>query len=456
MVTFDRLAVGLVFVAVCTLACLSPAQGDTWWHLRAGLDIWRTHSISLVDTYSYTAAGRVFPNHEWLTQAVFYGLYRIGGMPLLEATCAAAIVFAWAVAWRLAEDGTFEVKLVALLASIAASTVSWALRPQAISMALLMVTISLLASKRVRLLPLLFLVWANLHGAVALGVLAILAALLATAVQERRVPTALSLSALGCIVATCLTPLGFRYWPEILASIERSQADGLIEWSMPGLQPVMWGFWAMAVWLVIATIVFRRRLAGRTVVLVAVAFALLPLAVRSIRNVPMFMLVATPAISALARSPTATRQRTRATSERTGLNAAILGLAATIAGFGVALAWSEQIPPLGWQPLSPAAIGAISACPDPIYNTYEGGGALIWFVPGKKVFIDNRQDPYPSDLLVAARQVESDGRYQALFAQYGIRCATMPTNSVTAANLRADAGWMAVHDDARVSVFVRR
>ena len=88
-VTSERLTVGLLFVVVVTLAFLAPAQNDTWWHLRGGLDIWRTHAVSLRDTYSHTAAGGFWPNHEWLTEAVFYAVYRAGGMPLLTSPGAA-------------------------------------------------------------------------------------------------------------------------------------------------------------------------------------------------------------------------------------------------------------------------------------------------------------------------------------------------------------------------------
>jgi hypothetical protein len=455
MITSDRLVIALIFVVIAVLACFAPAQGDTWWHLRAGQDIWRTHSVSLIDTYSYTAAGRLLPNYEWLTQAVFYAFYRLGGMPLLTASCAASIVFAWALAWRLAE-GPFEVKLVALLMALATSTISWAIRPQAFSTAFLMVTVWLLASNRVRLLPLLFLVWANFHGSVALGLAAVAAALVAATIRERRVPVSLLLSALGCAVATCFTPLGLRYWPEILASVQRSRVNDLIEWSAPGFGPRFWPFWAMAAAVPIAAVALRRRLDARTATLVAVALVLLPLAVRSMRNVPMFMLVALPTISRLARPDTPPRDRKRSIRERTGVNAAILGVTGAVGAVIVALAWIAKAPVLGWQPLSAEAIRTISACPDPIYNTYEGGGALIWFVPQKKVFIDNRQDPYPADLLSTARQLETDGRYQSLFRQYGIRCVVIPAASPTAVGLGSDATWTQAYTDVRWAVFVRR
>jgi hypothetical protein len=211
----------------------------------------------------------------------------------------------------------------------------------------------------------------------------------------------------------------------------------------------------MATALPITALIYRRRLTGHAITLVAVALALLPLAARSVRNVPMFLLVAVPAMTMLARSERTPRPA-RHPKERTGVNAAILAVAATAAAAFVLFAWTKRVPVLGWQPFAPAAIDAVRGCDDPIYNTFEGGGALIWFVPERRVFIDNRQDPYSSELLAAAHQLESDGRFQSLFARYGIRCAIVPSGTPTAAALRSDTNWSTVHDDPRWAAFTRR
>ena len=70
--TFDRLVVALLFLAIFAIGCLMPAQNDTWWHLRAGQEMWRRHSLLFTETFSFTAAGAPWPNHEWLTQLGFY------------------------------------------------------------------------------------------------------------------------------------------------------------------------------------------------------------------------------------------------------------------------------------------------------------------------------------------------------------------------------------------------
>src|SRR5712692_3527891 len=81
--TFERLSVALFFLGIGFAACLMPAQSDTWWHLRAGEEIWRTGSVPMRDSFSHTVNAGYWPDHEWLTQALFYGLYRLGGLRLL-------------------------------------------------------------------------------------------------------------------------------------------------------------------------------------------------------------------------------------------------------------------------------------------------------------------------------------------------------------------------------------
>ena len=131
------------------------------------------------------------------------------------------------------------------------------------------------------------------------------------------------------------------------------------------------------------------------------------------------------------------------------------GTGIAIAFVIVALAWIAPAPSLGWRPVRPQAAAAITACGQPLYNAYNDGGELIWFVPEQKVFLDNRQDPYPLPLLRASHALELDGNYTALFTQYGIRCAVVAPTSVTAQRLRADPAWAVTYADERWMVTKR-
>ena len=182
--TFAQLTAALLFGALAVCACLMPAQSDTFWHLRAGQEIWRTHQVPLVDHYSYTAAGRFWPDHEWLWQAASYALYRLGGMPLWVLGSAAVIVGACAILYRLCV-GPASARVLLFALALPLATRAWALRPQLLTLLALSALLWLLVHGRHRWLPLLFLVWANAHGAVAMGV-AVLAAVAGVAVVEAR------------------------------------------------------------------------------------------------------------------------------------------------------------------------------------------------------------------------------------------------------------------------------
>ena len=172
--TFAQLTAGLLFGALAVCACLMPAQSDTFWHLRAGQEIWRTHHVPLVDHYSYTASGRFWPNHEWLWQALSYALYRIGGMPLYVLGGAAVAMGAMVLVYRmmvgeiadplLADAGGVPADLGHLGAAAADRDPAFPRRHGGA------------ARRRARpgCLPLLFLIWANAHGGVAFGGLVLL------------------------------------------------------------------------------------------------------------------------------------------------------------------------------------------------------------------------------------------------------------------------------------------
>src|SRR5262245_14911954 len=56
---------------------------DFWWHLQMGKVIAETKSIPAVVLFSFTAAGKTFIAQNWLAELVYYGLYRLGGLPLV-------------------------------------------------------------------------------------------------------------------------------------------------------------------------------------------------------------------------------------------------------------------------------------------------------------------------------------------------------------------------------------
>lgn len=449
----DSLAVRIVltsaFLVLVLVACLSPVHNDTWWHLAYGREMAERGGFAQHDWFSHTAWGQVFPNHHWLGQRVLYSAVRLGGVPLATAFCAAFIVGAWLLIWKLTRGPLVE-RLLIVVAAAAGSTLIWSVRTQVFTIFLLPAVAWQIVRDRLLWVPALILLWANLHGGVLLGLILLGGSCLSAAFWNRNRLRARVLCFILSAAATLVTPLGLTYWPAIFASLRRSQINRIQEWQdtpLPPEQLLFWGTAGVLVWLAFKA---RRRLSEPDSLLVLWAIMLLPSGIRTLRNVAPFMLMAAPAITRLLSSPipqAAVQPRDRRALVFGGLGAIVVGAA-------VAMLWSKPVAMLGWKPISPAARQAIAACPDPLYNRYADGGPIIWFVPGKRVFLDSRQDQYPTALVQRADLVEASGDYRELFGEFSIACAVLPPSSRVAQALIRD-GWHESFRDERWTVLVR-
>jgi hypothetical protein len=172
----------------------------------------------------------------------------------------------------------------------------------------------------------------------------------------------------------------------------------------------------------------------------------------ALRNVAAFMLVATPTVIRLMQSPAEGAATLHARPLRRWI--VLVGVGAATAMAAVASAWHSGRTALHWAPMARDAALAIASCPGPLYNTYAGGGPIVWFVPGRMVFLDSRQDHFPDGLVAEATAVENGADYRPLFARHSIRCAALPPSSATAAALASD-GWHTRYADRQWVVMSR-
>ena len=446
----DEVPVALIFVAMAALALLAPAQPDTWTHLRTGREIWTTGALITTERFSFTSAGVPWHNHEWLSQLIFFGAYSLGGpvlLSLLTAGCAFAAVL---MTWRTMRGG-FESKLLLLALLVILLPSGWAPRPQALSLLLFVVALQLAIRDRLEWLVPMMIVWANAHGVVVFGALIALGAAFDSVVwsHDRR-RRAIGIAAL-CMAAPLLSPLGWHYWPRVVQTVSESRLVGIQEFRS-GFEMAALPFWVL--FAALGVMVARRlRTLGRLEKpdrqMAMLALVLGVASVMSIRNAPLFALVAVPAVSRLM-SKSVHRVNVRAG----GTGATILVvLAIAAAAVIVGRAWQDGGARLGWRPISPMAVHAIRTCPEPMFNAYFAGGTLLWFVPEQRVFIDGRVEVYPVSLLERSRRADLFADYQELFSEYRIRCAVVPTDSPMALALRRDPSAEHAYSDLQWEVF---
>ncbi|MEP6653504.1 MAG: hypothetical protein ABJA82_09115 [Myxococcales bacterium] len=454
------------------VAVLTPAQNDTFWHLRVGADIWRTHQFLRVDTYSHTVAGAAWENHESLTQVLMYLAWRVGGMPALSAAATLLIMVTVAITYRLMV-GPPLVRCALLAVGMSIASCVWVLRPQLATMLGIAVLLVLLVQDRHRLIPPLFVLWANAHGAVALGGIILVAAAVAALMcwlrthdrdDRKRLLTLVLVLPLAAL-ATAATPLGFHIFSFVMR-LGGPFSEHVTEWSPPlpfeGLGTLFW----LAVVGFVGVLLARRRalraLDWPALTCLLPAVALFPLAAQSMRNIGPFLMVATVAASRVLGPASRLRFRGPARwrsppSADTGARVRLLCVTAivgvlAVAGLGFAVyAWKTELAVLNYRPIGDDALSALRACDGPLYNHYDDGGYLIWFAPEKPVFVDGRQVPYSLDLLNDVVTIENGGSYAAAFNRWRIRCAFLPVHDPLASRLHDD-GWRVTFADTRWTV----
>jgi hypothetical protein len=468
---FADLWLAVLFVVLGAFALTIPASADTYWHLRTGADILATGAVPRVDSYSFTAAGWPWRNHEWLWEPLAYACYRAGGMPLMTICGGAFVIASLALVVRLT-TGSAWTRFALLLVAVPLAMPLWVSRPHLFTLAAIPLLLTLLARDRLWPIPPLFLLWANVHGGVALGgvllgvatALALLRWRLRRDAGDRRralvLLLVLPLAALACLA----TPLGLGIFHFLVDSMARIKTISIGEWLPTGFrEPYGVYFWVLAgAFCVLVGARHRAFRAGGTAsawadwVLVASALVLFPFAIVAVRNAGVFALVAIPAASRLLGPAVGQRlwaRRAQAPSADHPIANLVL-LAATAAAALIFVGWSyrARAEALGWRPIDERALAAIRACEGPLYNQYDDGGYLIWFVPERPVFVDNRQDPYPIEHIQAQISVQWEATpYRPLFERWGIRCAFLPVGSSTVKALERD-GWDVRYRDERFVV----
>jgi hypothetical protein len=324
-----------------------------------------------------------------------------------------------------------------------------------VSLVFLVVSARLILADRLEWLPVVFVLWANSHAMVVLGVAMSGAVALEALVWSRQRAVRAFATTAACVMAPILSPLRWGYWPQVLATVTVSRELQIQEYRTP-LAAADLPFWFGLGVFVTLLLVNRARLrdlsAGEralTIATVVVAFA----AATASRNVPFFAVVAAPTISRLW--PASRVVRTRPMKP---VGVVPIGIAACASLVGVLVvvgSWRDGRAPRGWQPLSAGAIEAVRRCPDPLFNQMEDGGPLMWFVPERRVFVDSRMEAYPLSLLRQSREVDLGGEYRPLFSDYRIACAVVTTGSMLAQRLASDGSFEAIYSDASRTVFAR-
>lgn len=287
-----------MFAFTVLACCAGPitqnrADADLWGHIQFGRDVLDSGSLPATTTYSYTAEGYRWINHENLSELTFALTERIGGtIGLLLLKFFLGLVVLTLIYRTMERQGVSMAACAAVLLLVSYNLLyHWTLRPQLASYTLFACMLAIFhwcfqgwqgswhftrapndlvySSRRLRwlwTLPVVTFVWVNSHGGFVAGCAVLVLYLAGRSAEafwvrgrdswplQRR----LLMMASAAILATFVNPYGPRMQWWLLQSLGRPRPE-IMEWLPPTLaDPMSLPFWLMLAFASLTIVASKR------------------------------------------------------------------------------------------------------------------------------------------------------------------------------------------------------
>lgn len=483
------------FIVFIAFFCLGIAlrQGtlmdpDTGWHIAAGALI-RSDGPPHVDPWSYAAQGATWYDISWAYDAAVSALYDLGGLPAVAAASilfyALAVALMGAIALRSSKSLIASVMTTALLGFVLLP--GMLARPQTVTYLLILAVYAILRWGRPRAiwtLPVLTMIWANIHGGF-LAAFVILGAFFLETLGAKDYKRGVRLVAVGalCGLAALVNPYGWGIFTAAQLTMHSAMRDVLMEW-----RPLEFNEASPAVFFigafVLVSALFERRIPLADKILAGFWLAM---GLSSARMMHIAALLGAPYLAQaialrLRQSPfgSAFEQRDNEYSRdlaRPGVRAVLAGVSVLIVALGFAPPAQRALAANGEafveMPPHIAVDGALDFAKTHykgarIFANYGLGGYLIFRDRGATpVFVDGRadtaharatlQDAIVIDFMNPRKAVDADyeAKWRALVERYGIEAFLTARNARLDAYLSRAAGWTRVYADDDAAFYVR-
>jgi hypothetical protein len=477
-----RLFVALFAIALIAVAVRETLDPDMWWHLRTG-ELILEQGLPRQDAFSFTVQEHEWITHEWLSQVFMWGIFRVARLPGLMISFALLVALSFWIVYACSPGRPYLAAFVALLGAFT-SAVVWGARPQIFNLLLTATFVHIVERYKDRtipqpalwLLPLMSILWANLHSGYLLGIVLLGTYVVGEALQrwlgqdlERTLEwpqiRQLTLVTVVAFLLAALNPNGVELWVYPFLTLGSAfMQTYIMEWHSPDFHlSVFWPFGlTMATGIVSWLFSPKRPAWSEGLLFVGTAAA----GLLSARHIPLFSIVAVPIISRhLLFSSEGTRffpllsGKSAAPSPTrmvTLLNLVVIVLVLFAAGLwivekvaGNEAAIAERYPADAVEFLERNGLAAKRG-----YNSYNWGGYLIW--QRLPVFVDGRADVYGDEFLTYYRKsygVEED--WQRPLDEFSVDYVLMEQGSPLSVLLITSEQWREAYADDVAQVFVR-
>lgn len=404
------LILGGVLLAAYYYLSFFSIDPDFGWHLKAG-QYMLIHGIPKTDIFTYTASDFGWVNHSWLSDILTATLYHLGGYSLV------ALVFAgiWAAALLVASR--FRLYSVTLLAFVA--TMSFAgIRMVAWSVLFFAILERLMRSKKpwqVWCIPLIFLLWANLHGSFVLGLLVLL---LYQIFATKKVPWPILVVS---FVATFINPYTYGVYVEVArTTFDIHLKTRISEWRALD-------FPHSALPYIVAFIAIHFSVSKKPWrSILSIPGLLFGLALSSIRHTPLFVVSSQRYFEEYVMRLTTQIKKARLNTPRLVVLVSMGVFLLCLGGWQVYGSTNFSFKRDAGYPVAAVDYLSTHQCQGNVFNDYNYGGYLIWKLPNTKIYIDGRMPSWQKNSQdyftnYAKVMINKDFRKQQ-FQNYNINC----------------------------------
>ena len=480
MMSIRRLFQMLLAIALFAMGVRETLDPDLWWHLRTG-ELVLQRGVPRSDSFSFTYAGEPWIAHEWLSDLLMWLVYEVAGFTGLSLVFALIIAAASWLLYLRCEGRPYLAAFVVLLAAVV-SAPTWGARPQMFNLLMAAAFIYVIEGwqtgrftpRALIALPVLTILWANLHSGYLFGIVIIGVYYFGSWLQQnvsnnpleagRLHPYYLGGAGLISFLAALLNPNGYHLWLYPFETL-RSEAmqKFIVEWHAPDFNLSLFQPFALMLGLTVVVWIFSKRPITwiEALFFFGGAFA----GLTSARNIPLFAVANT---TMLARHLLSALSETRAYPLLSGTrpDPQISPLLKVMNWFVLAVAllgcfiWSFQrvtntTPSVEF--LYPvAAVDFIEASPladERILNSYGWGGYLIW--RGVPVFVDGRADVYGDFLFTFQETNLASEEWEGPLDTYDVGYILIEQGHVLTALLNESDEWGLVYEDDVALIFVR-
>jgi len=485
-----------VFFGVLSLGHrMMNLDGDLGRHLVVGGYILDHGVIPLRDLFSHTLFGQPFTPHEWLAEIIFTLFFRLLGLNGIILVSALVISTAfWLVFIRLRAESKFLLPaLLVVFLAIAASSLHWLTRPHLFTFLLLALWMIVLFEMRRGklqfwwLLPVLMLIWANLHGAFIAGFLTWLIygvglgwdVFWGRFQQGKELYTHFwryyVLGGAAAFLTSLINPSGVGLWKTSIGYIGNQYlVNHTMEYLSPNFHdPGTWPF-LLFIGLLVMVLGLKNKKIESEFLFTAASWLLIGL--YSTRNIPLFAIVAAPLLSQgledifydsphqfkfVNRLQELDARLLKIDLGRKGIFWPVACICIAVVAFraGIRFDINQKGNAFDPQVFPVDAVNWLDNHPQKgeMFNYFTWGGYLLYRLwPDKLVFIDGQTDFYGEDF---TRQYEkvitmSTG-WENVLDLYHVDWIILPRGEAIVQSFRTSLDWATIYED-NTSVIIRR